>query len=128
MELHRKILAFPISYHHAIVRIYDHYPVIDGNKTILYLHPIRKFDFTELNGSEKWTTYWFTKSVYNIWMPLHFKRICSIINSLPSDIDIKASRQPEPGEPRLSQGVENYHLSDQSSHDTASILEEVAVN
>ena len=57
-------------------------------------------------------------------MPSHFKRICLVINSLPSGIDIEASRQAEPGEYRLSQGVESHHLSNQSSHDTASMLEE----
>jgi hypothetical protein len=123
-ELHQEILAFLISHDHETVRIYGHYPVIDGNKITFYRHPIRKFDFTELNGRKKWTAYRFTKSVYNIWMPTHFKRICSVIDSLPSDIDIEASRQVEPGESRLSQGVESHYLSDQSSHDTASILEE----
>jgi hypothetical protein len=123
-ELHREILAFSISHDHETVRIYGHYPVIDGNKITFYRHPIRKFDFTELNGRKKWTAYRFTKSVYNIWMPSHFKRICSVIDSLPSDIDVEASRQAELGESRLSQGVESHHLSDQSSYDTASILEE----
>jgi hypothetical protein len=55
-EPHRQILAFS----HKTVRIYGHYPVIDGNKTTLYRHPIRKFDFTELDGKEKWTSYKFT--------------------------------------------------------------------
>jgi len=123
-ELHREILAFSISHDHETVRICSHYPVIDGNKITFYRHPIRKFNFTELNGRKKWTAYRFTKSVYNIWMPTHFKRICSVIDSLPSDINIEASQQAEPGESRLSQGVESYRLSDQSSHDIASILEE----
>ena len=32
--LHREILAFSISHDHETVRIYGHYPVIDGKKTI----------------------------------------------------------------------------------------------
>jgi hypothetical protein len=52
-ELHRKILAFLISYNHKTVRIYDYYPVINRNKTTFYRHPIRKFDFTELDDKEK---------------------------------------------------------------------------
>jgi hypothetical protein len=122
-ELHQEILAFSISHDHETVRIYSHYPVIDGNKTTFYRHPIRKFDFTELNGREKWTAYRFTKSVYNIWMPTHLKRICSVINALPSDIDIEASQQAELGESGLSQGLESHHLSDQTSHDAASLEE-----
>lgn len=68
-ELYREILALLISHDHAMVRIYGHYPVIGGNKTTFYRHPIHKFDFTALDGKEKWTAYKFTKNVYNIWMP-----------------------------------------------------------
>jgi len=50
--------------------------VIDGDNTTFYRHPIRDFSFTEMDGKEKWTTYKFTKNVYDIWMPIHFKRIC----------------------------------------------------
>lgn len=38
-ELHREILAFSISHDHETIRIYGHYPVIDGNKTTFYRHP-----------------------------------------------------------------------------------------
>jgi hypothetical protein len=122
-ELHREILAFSISHDHETVRIYGHYPVIDGNKTTFYRHPIRKFDFTELDGKEKWTSYKFTKNIYNIWMPTHLKRICSVIDDLPPDLDFEVSQQSEPGESGLSQGLESHHLSDQSSHDAASLDE-----
>ena len=54
-ELHREIFAFSISHDHQAVRIYGYYPVISGDKIIFYRHPIRKFDFTELDGKEKWT-------------------------------------------------------------------------
>lgn len=86
-EPHREILAFSISHDHETIRIYGHYPVIDGNKTTFYRHPIRKFDFTELGGKEKWTAYRFTKNVYDIWMPTHLKRICLVIDDLPPDLD-----------------------------------------
>ncbi|PFH60643.1 hypothetical protein XA68_10603 [Ophiocordyceps unilateralis] len=45
------------------------------------------FDFTVLDGKEKWTTHRFIKNVYEIWMPQHLKRICSAIDSIPSDLD-----------------------------------------
>lgn len=54
-ELHRQILAFSISHDHRTVRIYGHYPVMKGKETTFYRHPIRTFDFTELDGKEKWT-------------------------------------------------------------------------
>jgi hypothetical protein len=45
------------------VRIYGHYPVIDGPKTTFYRHPIYTFDFTALDGKEKWTAYKFTSGL-----------------------------------------------------------------
>jgi len=123
-ELHREILAFSLSHDHRTVRIYGHYPIIDGSKTAFYRHPIHTFDFTALDGKEKWTAYKFTKSVYDIWMPAHFKRICSVIDELPPDLDFEVSQQPELGESGLSQGLESHHLSDYSSQDAASLQEE----
>jgi hypothetical protein len=90
-ELHREILAFSISHDHRTVRIYSHYPVIDGIKTTFYWHPIHEFSFTAMDGKEKWTVYKFTKNVYNIWMPSHLKRICSAIDDLPPDVNFDVS-------------------------------------
>lgn len=123
-ELHREILAFSISHDHRTVRIYGHYPVIDGKKTTFYRHPIKTFDFTSEDGKEKWTAYKFTKNIYDIWMPTHLKKICSVIDKLPPDLDFGVSEQSEPGESGLSQGLESHRLFDQSSHDTASMLED----
>ena len=114
-EIHQQILAFSISHDHRTVRIYGHYPAIDGEKTTFYRHPVRTFDFTELDGREKWTAYQFTRNVYDIWMPAHFKRICSVIDELPDF-----------GVPLLSglQDLESRHLSDYSSHDPTSPLDD----
>lgn len=68
-ELHREILAFSISQDHQTMRIYGHFPIIVGNKTIFYRHLIREFSFTELDGKEKWAAYKFRKNAYDIWMP-----------------------------------------------------------
>ena len=89
-QLNREILAFSISHDHTSVRIYGHYPVIEGDKTTFYRHPIRKFDFTD--GEEKWTAYKFTKNVYDTWMPLQHKKICSAIDDLSADIDFGLSQ------------------------------------
>ncbi|KAI4133030.1 MAG: hypothetical protein LQ347_002335 [Umbilicaria vellea] len=126
-ELHRKILTFSISHNHQAVRIYGHYPVMDGDKTMFYRHPIRTFDFTELDGKEKWSAYKFTKNVYDIWMPTHFKRICSVIDELPSDVNFELSQQSElefPEASGLSQELEGQHLSQQSIAESASLLEQ----
>jgi hypothetical protein len=114
-ELHRQILAFSISHDHSSVRIYGHYPLVDGDKTTFYRHPIHKFDFTAMEGKEKWTAYKFTKNVYDIWMPDHLKRICSVIDTLPPDINFEVSPQSEPGESGLPRGLEQEEADSQSS-------------
>ncbi|KAK4182104.1 hypothetical protein QBC35DRAFT_468339 [Podospora australis] len=86
-EVNREILAFSVSHDHRSVRIYGHYPVITGKDINYYRHLIHTFDFTALDGKDKWTAYQFTKNVYDTWMPNHFENICSAINQLPSDLD-----------------------------------------
>ncbi len=120
-ELHREILAFSISHDHSSVRIYGHYPVINGKDTAYYRHPIRKFEFTEQDGKEKWTAYKFTKNVYDRWMPTHFRRICSAINDLPPDINFEVSEQFSVAS-GLSQVFEDQILSQQSTPDATSLV------
>ncbi|KXL43489.1 hypothetical protein M433DRAFT_69849 [Acidomyces richmondensis BFW] len=114
-ELHREILAFSISHDHRSVRIYGHYPVIEGKKTTFYRHPIHEFSLTALDGKEKWTAYKFTRSVYDTWMPTHFKRLCSAIDAIPPDIHFEVSEESVlryPSLSGLSQGLESHHFSD----------------
>ncbi|KAI9788165.1 MAG: hypothetical protein M1816_007211 [Peltula sp. TS41687] len=91
-ELDREILAFSVSHDHRSVRIYSHYPVINGKDTKYYRHPIREFSFTELDGKEKWTTYQFTKNVYDRWMPGHLGRILSAIDEIPPGVNFELSQ------------------------------------
>ena len=129
-ELHREINGFSISHSDVDVRIWGHYAVIDGDNVKYYRHPIRKFDFTELNGRERWTAYTFVRNIYDLWLPKHFKRICKIIDMLPADLNFEVSEQdPEPASSRsgLSQQFENYSVdgeelvsTSQPSRDTTS--------
>ena len=91
-ELDREILAYSISHDHRSVRIYGHYPVIEGDKTTFYRHPIRTFDFTEQDGREKWTAHRFVKNVYDHHSLKLHKIICSGINDLPADISFDLSQ------------------------------------
>ncbi|EDN02882.1 predicted protein [Histoplasma mississippiense (nom. inval.)] len=81
-EVHQEILGFSISHDHRTVRIYGHYPIINGDKTTYYRHPILSFDITNLG-------------VYDDWAPSHFERLCSVIDDLPNDIDFGPSPQSE---------------------------------
>lgn len=107
-ELHREILAFSISHDHRTVRIYGHYPVIEGPNTTFYRDLIHDFSFT-MGGEEKWRAYRFTKNVYDIWMPTHLDRIRSVIDELPSDFNFEVPLLLE--EFGLSQDLESHHLS-----------------
>ncbi|KAF2258002.1 hypothetical protein CC78DRAFT_505403 [Lojkania enalia] len=108
-EIDHEILAFSVSHDHTSVRIYGHYAVINGKDITFYRHPIKKFDFTSEEGREKWTSYQFIKSVYDIWMPNHFKRLCSVIDQLPPELDFDVA--PLPQDSGLSQDLESHHLS-----------------
>lgn len=91
-ELDRQILAFSISHDNTSVRIFGHYLVIQEDKTTtFYRHSIHAFDFTALNGKEKWTAYKFIKNVYDIWIPIQHKRICMAIDLMP-DINFGLSQ------------------------------------
>ncbi|KXS93314.1 hypothetical protein AC579_9010 [Pseudocercospora musae] len=117
-ELHREILAFSISHDHATVRIYGYYAEVDGSETKYYRHTIRKFDFTELDGKEKWTAYQFTKNMYDNWMPMHFERICSAIDQIPADISFSVS-QSEPPYPEQSSGLSQDFSAQSIAHSSA---------
>lgn len=93
-EVHQQILAFSISHNDKSVRIYGHYAVIDGEDTTYYCHSIHKFAFVAPGGKEKWTAYQFTRNVYDVWMPMHFERICSAIDQLPSNLNLDVVSVP----------------------------------
>ena len=95
-QLHRKVLAFSISHDHEAVRIYSHYALIDGDQTSFHCQTIRKFDFTEQDGIERWTAYMFTRDGYNTFAPTHLNRIRTAINQLP-DPEIRPSLRSNPG-------------------------------
>ena len=80
-ELHRKILAFSISYDVKIVRIHGHYALIKDRTAKFYRHPIHEFSLTAQNGKDNWTAYQFTKNFYFEFMPTLHPLICSAIRS-----------------------------------------------
>ncbi|OTA01259.1 hypothetical protein A9Z42_0015710 [Trichoderma parareesei] len=94
------------------LRIYGHYPVITREDIKYYRHPIRTFDFTELDGRDKWTAYRFIKNVYDVWMPAHFESICSAIDQLPSGLNFDVPPLSEAT--GLSQDLGNLLQSDAS--------------
>jgi hypothetical protein len=120
-ELYQEILAFSILYNNSLVRIYGHYPMINGKDTTYYYHLIHNFVFIELDGKDKWAAYKFTKNVYDIWMPTHFKRIYLVINQVPPDINFEVSKLQSLEASRLSQVLEDQSLSQLSNPNITSL-------
>jgi len=92
---------------------------MNGKDTSYYRHPIHEFSFTALDGKEKWTAYKFTKNVYDIWMPTHFKSICSVIDKLPPDINFEVSELQSSEASGLSQANSTSLAKDDSQSSLA---------
>ncbi len=82
-ELHQKVLAFSISHDYHNVRIYGHYPEIDGLDTKYYRHLIKEFSIISENGKNRWAAYQFTLNIYDSFVPMHLNRIKSAVDQLP---------------------------------------------
>ncbi|KAL7917247.1 hypothetical protein ACQKWADRAFT_326069 [Trichoderma austrokoningii] len=92
-EVHRQILAFSeIKY---------------------YRYPIRNVSFIELDGQKRWVAYQFTKNIYDVWMPDHFKRITSAIDQIPANVDFGVQALSE--STGFSQGLQTLATSDSAS-------------
>lgn len=82
-ELSHRILALSISHDDSNVRIYGHYPVVQAAAPVKYYrHKIHAYDFTVLDGRDKWTAYRIVRYIYDRWMPSHLEIICSAIDGL----------------------------------------------
>lgn len=122
-ELHREIVALAISHDDKSVRLYAYYPFIDGDKVTIWR---RTADRYYLDHKTKWKSWTFTTNVYEIYSPMHLKRICSAIDEIPPDLTFsrksetqssKSLQQLEhPGSTSASSGLSQrleHHLLDE---------------
>ena len=84
LDVHRRALAFSISHDHTIVRLYAHYPEIDGDMTSFYRFKIKQFDCNA--EMEKWTCNQFTRNVYEKFTPNYLELIKGAIDQLPDPV------------------------------------------
>lgn len=122
-ELHQQINGFSISHNDKEVRVWGHYAVIDGKDVKFYRHLISMFVFAPSGeGDQRWKAYKFVKNVYDMWLPDHFKRLCSAVDMLPTDLNFEVSDLPKVQSPDtdlnssrsgLSQQLEGYSLIDE---------------
>ncbi|RVD90365.1 uncharacterized protein DFL_001334 [Arthrobotrys flagrans] len=112
-ELDREILAFSISHDHNSVRIYGHYPVINGSSVKYFRHPIVYYTFIP-STADKWTAYKFIKNVYDLWMPAHLKRLCSAIDQIPSGVGFNVTTLSRSSD--FAQGSESASVRSDSGY------------
>ncbi|KIW58786.1 hypothetical protein PV05_03283 [Exophiala xenobiotica] len=86
IDVHRRFLGFSIAHDDGNVRIYGHYPEIDGDKTSYYRHRIGVYHVEHQDGMEKWTTDTFVYNLYSKFAPEHIKRIKKVIGELPDPL------------------------------------------
>lgn len=112
------------------MRIYGYYAEIEESGTNYYRHAIHEFSFTTLEGREKWTAFKFTKNIYDDWMPMHLKRICSAINQIPagisfSDLQSELHFSDSTG---LSQDMGLYDLTRSSEGSASARAEDITIS
>jgi hypothetical protein len=122
-ELHQEINGFSFSHSDEYVRVWGHYAVINGRDLTFYRHPIATFGISKTEmGDNRWTAYTLVRNIYELWLPEHFSKICSVIDMLPADLSFEVFEQPESqtqdsemasSRSGLSQQLEDYNLADE---------------
>lgn len=116
-ELHRQINGFSISHNDVEVRIWGHYAIINEKDVEFYRHQIAGFGISPTaRGDDRWTAYKFVKNVYDLWVPEHYKRICSVIDMLPADVNFNISeldQELSSSGSGMSQRFDDYSLADE---------------
>lgn len=122
-ELHRKVLGFSISHDNEAVRIYGHYPFIDGKSTTYHRCRISIFDILPtIEGDKRWKTRIFVQNVQDLWAGEHFEAICSAVDMLQLEAESsqRSALSPQPehstqssGRSGLSQQLENSEIAEE---------------
>lgn len=86
MAIHRKILGYSMSHDDGIIRIYAHYPHVDGANTTYWRRSIREFSYADKSAEERWTAYTFVWNVDTKFAPLHLQRLKQAISHLPDPL------------------------------------------
>ncbi|KAJ9657865.1 hypothetical protein H2198_004061 [Neophaeococcomyces mojaviensis] len=83
MAVHRKILGFSISHDGSDIRVYGHYPEVDGDLTRYFRRTIRKYACTDKGCEDMWTSYRFFWNVCDMFAHSHLQLIKEAIRRLP---------------------------------------------
>lgn len=81
--IQRNLETYDVSHDDEYVRIYGHYPEINGDTITFYRKLIRSFSCIDNNAQEGETSARFLWNVYTYFAPLHLKRIKEVISEIP---------------------------------------------
>ncbi|KAK6502635.1 hypothetical protein TWF506_003215 [Arthrobotrys conoides] len=123
-ELNREIIAFSISHDNDSVRIFGHYPVIEGDTVKYFRHPIISYTLVA-STVDIWTAYKFTKNVYDLWMPAHFKRLCSVIDQIPAGVDFRVAPLSQGSGSSQGPDLASTRSDSRSAHGEAAIAVDI---
>ncbi|KAJ5216894.1 hypothetical protein N7468_009902 [Penicillium chermesinum] len=99
-EVHRRILGFSISHELEGFRIYGYYPEVDDGKVSYYRWPIAQPNVW--TPEDRWTCYGFVENVDREFLPLHTKRLMSILEKIPDPDDEQSVVDADEPESQLS--------------------------
>ncbi|KIW36237.1 hypothetical protein, variant [Exophiala oligosperma] len=85
-EVHRRALGYSISHDDRSVRIYAHYPEVQGENTLYYRETIKELNVGDKSGEYRWISYQFTLNVCQIFAPALLKRLTAVIDELPDPL------------------------------------------
>lgn len=74
-ELSGYILVFLISHDNERVKLYDHFAVIEGEKTSFYRYAIASFVLNFEENQDPTRTHDFVREIYHTFYPAHLKRV-----------------------------------------------------
>jgi hypothetical protein len=123
-ELHREIVALAISHDDESVRLYAYYPFIEGDKVTIWRRTASRY---YLDLDTLWRSWTFTTNVYDIFCPMHLKRICSAIDDISPNLTFSRKSETPSSEPPqqlelrgstsepsgLSQQLEDHSLNEE---------------
>ncbi|KAF2711856.1 hypothetical protein K504DRAFT_489645 [Pleomassaria siparia CBS 279.74] len=121
-ELYNTINGFSFSHSGVDVRIWAHLIVPIGNNPRFYREPIASFNIEKTaQADNRWTGWTVAMNILHLWVPDHFKLICSAIDMLPAGLSFELSEPSVLQSPDedlvssrsgLSQQLEEYNLAD----------------
>ncbi|OMP85186.1 hypothetical protein BK809_0000286 [Diplodia seriata] len=114
MSVHRRVLAFSISYNSTNVSLNGYYPIIVGPRTEIYCTDILDFAISP-GAPATWQSWHFVRNIYEVWAPEHLNHLRRAINSLKDTVKDRDEATPTPSE-SANLGLQQLGLQSPAPH------------